>query len=208
MAGMAYTLYYSPGACSISPHVALREAGLAFDLVKVDLRAKKTASGDDYLAINPKGYVPALRLPDGQTLTEGAVMIQYIADQKPELELAPPAATWQRYRLQEWLVYIATELHKAMSPLYSPAASAEFKQALKDRLALRWGILAGGVRTQPWLMGERFTIADGYALYVLRAWTKTFKEDLSRWPELADYLARLHARPSVVAAVAAEGLEL
>lgn len=208
MAGMAYTLYYSPGACSISPHVALREAGLPFDLVKVDLRAKKTASGDDYLAINPKGYVPALRLPDGQTLTEGAVMIQYIADQKPELELAPPSGTWQRYRFQEWLVFVATELHKAMSPLYNPTASAEFKQSLKDRLALRWGILAGGVRKQPWLMGEHFTVADGYALYVLRAWTKTFKEDLSRWPELADYLARLHARPSVVAAVAAEGLEL
>lgn len=204
---MSHTLYFTPGACSLSPSIALREAGLAFDLVRVDLRAKKTANGDDYLAINPKGYVPALRLPDGQILTEGAVMVQYIADQKPEAQLAPPAGTMARYRLMEWLNFIATELHKGMSPLYNPAANEEFKKSLLDRLALRWGVLAQGVRTQAFLTGERFTVADGYACYVLRSWQRSVKQDLSRWPELVDYYARLVARPTVAAALAAENLE-
>jgi len=207
---MTYTLYYAPGACSLSPSIAMREAGIAFDLVRVDLRAKKLANGDDYLAVNPKGYVPALRLPDdagGQILTEGAVMVQYIADQKPEAQLAPPAGTMARYRLMEWLNFIATELHKGASPLYNPAANDDFKKSLKDRLALRWGVLAAAVRTTPYIMGERFTIADGYACYVLRSWQKSLKEDLAHWPELVDYYARLVARPSVAAALAAEGLE-
>src|SRR2546423_8762653 len=133
---MAYTLYYSPGACSISPNVALREAGIDFDLVKVDLRGKKLASGDDFHAVNPKGYVPALRLPDGQILTEGAVMVQYIADRAPEKQLAP-ASGMERYRLQEWLNFIATELHKGMSPLYNALANADYKEQLKQRLATR-----------------------------------------------------------------------
>ena len=207
MPGMTYTLYYAPGACSLSPSIALREAGLPFDLVRVDLRAKKTASGDDYLAIMPKGYVPALRLPDGQLLTEGAVMVQYIADQKPEAQLAPPAGTMARYRLMEWLNFIATELHKGMSPLYNPTANEEFKKSLKERLAGRWSVLASALRTTPYLMGDHFTVADGYACYVLRAWQRFLKEDLARWPELADYYARLVARPTVAAALAAEGLE-
>ena len=201
------TLYYAPGACSISPSIALREAQLPFDMVKVDLRAKKTAAGDDYLAINPKGYVPAVRLPDGTVLTEGVAIVQYIADQKPEAQLAPPYGGMARFRLMEWLNFISTELHKATSPLYNPAATDDFKKSLKDRLALRWGVLAEGVRRTPYLMGEHFTVADGYAFYVLRGWQRVFKEDLARWPELVDYYARLVARPSITAALAAEGLQ-
>jgi glutathione S-transferase len=203
---MTYTLYFSPGTCSLSPSIALREAGLPLELVKVDLRARKTANGDDYLAISPKGYVPALRLPDGQVLTEGAVMVQYIADQKPEAQLAPPYGTMARYRLMEWLNFIATELHKGMSPLYNPVANDELKQSLKDRLARRWGVLASALRTQPFVTGDRFTIADGYATYVLRAWQHSVKEDLARWPELVDYYQRMVARPTVAAALAAEGI--
>jgi glutathione S-transferase len=204
---MTFTLYYTPGACSLSPSIALREAGIAFDLVRVDLRAKKTANGDDFFAVNPKGYVPALRLPDGSVLTEGAAMVQYIADQKPESQLAPRAGTMERYRLIEWLNYIATELHKGVSPLYNAAANDEFKKSLKERLALRWSVLAAAVRTQPFLLGDRFTVADGYACYVLRGWQRSLKEDISRWPELVDYYQRLVARPAIAAALAAEGLE-
>jgi glutathione S-transferase len=202
---MTYTLYYSPGACSISPHAALREAGLPFELVRVDLRAKKTASGDDYLAINPKGYVPALRLPDGEMLTEAAVMLQYIADRVTTPVLAPSAGTMQRYRLQEWLNFIATELHKGMGPLYSPFANDEYKQALAERLALRWSRLADAVRERSFVMGE-LTIVDLYACYVLRAWQKTVKADFARWPELQTYYSRLVVLPSIAQALAAEGI--
>lgn len=204
---MSFTLYYAPGACSLSPSIAMREAGIEFDLVRVDLRAKKLPDGGDYLAVNPKGYVPALRLANGEILTEGAVMVQYIADQKPESGLAPKAGTMERYRLMECLNFIATELHKGMSPLYNPAANEEFKKALKERLALRWGVLASNVRGKQFVCGDHFTVADGYACYVLRAWQKSVKEDLARWPELVDYYARLVARPAVKAALAAEGLE-
>src|SRR5882724_4483485 len=159
---MTYTLFYSPGACSLAPHAALREAGLPFELVRVDLRAKKTASGDDYLAINPKGYVPALRLPDGQMLTEAAVMLQYIADRVTSPALAPPAGTMERYRVQEWLNFIATELHKGMGPMYSPDANDAYKQVIGERLGLRWSRLAEAVRERPFLMGE-LSIADLYA---------------------------------------------
>ena len=203
---MQHTLYYTPGACSISPHIALREAGLPFSLEKVDLRAKKLANGEDYLAVNPKGYVPALRLPDGSVLTEGAVMVQYIADKVPDKQLAPQSGM-ERYRLQEWLNFIATELHKGMSPLYNPVANAEYKDALKQRLATRWAYLASGIAQRPFVMGERFTICDGYAYYVMRAWQHSVKEDLARWPELVDYYARLAARPSIAASLEAEGLK-
>ncbi len=133
------TLYYAPGACSINPHIALREAGLPFQLVKVDLRAKTIEGGGSYLEVNPKGYVPALRLEDGQVLTENAVMAQYIADLAPAAKLAPPVGTMERLRLAEALVFIATELHKGMSPFYNPNATDELKASLKERLLLRWG---------------------------------------------------------------------
>ncbi len=203
---MSYTLYYSPGACSISPHVALRESGLPFRLEKVDLRAKKVGE-EDFLAINPKGYVPALRLPDGQVLTEGAVMVQYIADQAPEKQLAPPNGTMERYRLQEWLNFIATELHKGTSPFYNTLAGDDFKTSLKNRIATRWAFLASSIRRHEFLMGKSFTVADGYAFYVMRSWQHSVKEDLARWPELVDYYQRLAARPSIAASLELEGLK-
>jgi glutathione S-transferase len=201
-----YTLYYAPSACSLSPHIALREAGLPFHLEKVDLRAKKLANGGDWLAINPKGYVPALRLPDGEMLTEGAVMVQYIADHAPDRGLAPPNGTMERVRLQEMLHFIATELHKGMSPLYNALASDDYKHQVREKLAGRWGTLAAALRGKPFVMGDRFTIADGYAFYVLRSWQHHIKQDLARWPELVDYYARIAARPAVAAALEAEGI--
>ena len=204
---MNYTLYWAPNTCSLAPHIVLREAGLPFDLVRVDLRAKKLADGGDWLAINPKGYVPALRLPDGQILTENAVMLQYLADRVPEKSLAPPHGTMERVRLAEWLHFIATELHKGMSPLYNPAANDEFKKALKEgRLVGRWTTLAEGLGDKPYLTGD-FTIADAYAFYVMRAWQRAIKESLDRWPTLKAYYGRLVARPAVAAALEEAGLE-
>jgi len=203
---VTYTLYWAPNTCSLSPHITLREAGLPFDLVKVDLRAKKLADGGDWLAINPKGYVPALRIPTGEILTEGAVMVQYLADQVPGT-LAPRHGTMERVRLAEWLHFIATELHKGMSPLYNPAANDEFKQALKEkRLIGRWTTLAEGIGDKPYLTGA-FTIADAYAFYVLRAWQTSLKESLDRWPTLRAYYQRIADRPHVAAALEAEGIK-
>jgi len=201
------TLYYTPGACSLSPHIALREADLAFQLVRVDLRTKKLADGGDWLAINPKGYVPALRLPDGQVLTEGAVIVQYIADLRPDARLAPPAGTMERYRLQELLHFIATELHKGMSPLFSQVANDEYKAQLKERIAGRFAMLAAMVSDRPFLMGERFTVADGYAFYVARSWQHAQQQNLARWPTLVDYYQRIAARPAVAAALEVEGIQ-
>ena len=200
-----YTLYYTPNTCSLSPHIVLREAGIPFELVRVDLRAKQLADGGDWLAINPKGYVPAVKTPGGEVITEGAVIIRYLADQRPDAQLAPPAGTIARVRLDEWLHFIATELHKGMSPLYNPTANAEFKQNLKEqRLASRWAALADGIGDKPYLLGE-LTIADAYAFYVLRAWLRGQKESLERWPVLGTYYARVADRPAVAAALAAEG---
>jgi glutathione S-transferase len=199
-------LYFTPGACSLSPHIALIETGLEYELIQVDLRTKQTASGDNYLAICPKGYIPALQLDNGQMLTEGAIVIQYLADQVPEKELVPRQGSFERYRLQEKLHFLATELHKAMSPLYNPKASDEFKDSLKERLKLRLSVLAEDLGQQEFLAGNRFTVADGYAFYCLRAWQKHGQSDLATWPNLAAYFARLEARPSVKRALAEEGL--
>lgn len=201
-----YTLYYTPGACSLSPNIVLREAGLPFEPARVDLRTKQVAGGGDWLPINPKGYVPMLRLPDGQMLGEGAVMIQYLADQVPEKRLAPANGTFERVRMQELLHFIATELHKGMSPLYNALAGDAYKDQVKQRLGGKWALLAEQLRGKQYLFGDTFTIADAYAFYVLRAWLRAHKQDLARWPELADYYARLSTRPSVADALAAEGL--
>jgi glutathione S-transferase len=202
-----YTLYYAPSACSISPHIALRESGLPYQLEKVDLRAKKLANGGDWLAINPKGYVPALRLPNGEILTEGAVMVQYIADQAPASGLAPPNGTFERVRLQEWMNFIATELHKGISPFFNSLSGEDYRKSVEERLNNRWGTLAAGVHGKPFVMGDRFTVVDGYAFYVLRVWQHALKKDLARWPDLVDYYARLAVRPSVAAALDAEGIK-
>ncbi|OIQ80078.1 glutathione S-transferase GST-6.0 [mine drainage metagenome] len=198
-------LYHKPGACSLSPHIVLREAGLAFELERVDLASKKTGSGGDYFGVNPKGYVPALALDDGQLLTEGPAIVQYLADLVPEKRLAPPAGTMERVRLQEWLNFIATELHKGFSPLYNPRAPEEWKGVARELLAKRIALVAERLTGRDYLMGDAFTVADAYLFTVLN-WAAFAKVDLSPWPVLGAYQARVAARPAVRAALLAEGL--
>jgi glutathione S-transferase len=198
-------LYYAPGACSISPQIALREAGLPFELVRVDfMRGKSLPDGRAFTEVNPKGYVPALELPDGQILTEGAAMVQYIADLAPESRLAPPAGSFERVRLQEWLNFIATELHKASSVFFSRVPADEYKASVKERMAARLAFLEQSLGDKKYLFGDVFTIADGYALYALRVWRRIVKGELS--PRLAAYEAAIVERPSVKASLEAEGL--
>jgi glutathione S-transferase len=199
-------LFYTPGACSLSPHIALREAGLDFELEQVDLQTKKTKSGGDFLTINPKGYVPALVIGDGKLLTEGAIIVQYIADQKPETKLAPASGTWERVRLNEWLHFIATELHKAFGPINHPKSTDELKAPLKERLAGRFQVLAKGLGSQHYLLGDTFTVADGYAYYTLRNWRKIVGESLGDSSVLRAYFDRVQARPAVRKALEVEGL--
>ncbi|MCX5572148.1 MULTISPECIES: glutathione transferase GstA [Kaistia] len=196
-------LYYAPGACSLSPHIALREAGLPFTMEKVDLRAKTTESGADYKAINPRGYVPALQLDDGRVVAEGPVIVQMIADLAPGSTLAPALGTPERYQLMDWLAFIATELHKGFSPFFNPAVNDEAKQSFRQRLALRLDYLTKALGDKPYLMGDDFSAADGYLFTVLR-WAKGFKFELG--PTLDAYFDRVAARPAVKAALEAEGL--
>ncbi len=198
-------LYYSPGACSQSPHIVLRELGLPFELVKMDGKTHTLPDGTDYYALNPKGSVPALQLDDGQVLTEGAVIVQYLADQKPEAGLAPKNGTLERYRLQEWLNFIATDLHKQLSPLYSPTLNPEAREALKARFSQRLGIVANQLGKADYLMGAQLSVADVY-LFVILGWTKRLEIDLSKYPSLGQFQARMAGRPSVQAALKAEGL--
>ncbi|HUN45370.1 MAG TPA: glutathione transferase GstA [Stellaceae bacterium] len=199
-------LYFSPGACSLSPHIVLQEAGLAADLVQVDLKAKTTKTGGDFRSINPKGQVPTLELDDGDVLTEGPVIVQYIADRKPESKLAPAAGTKERYRLQEWLNYITSEMHKGFSPLFNPNAPDQWKQAVKDMLALRFDFLSKKLEGKPYLMGGTFTVADAY-LFTILSWGKYHNIDYAaKWPVLQAYLGRVAERPAVQAALKAEGL--
>lgn len=197
-------LYYSPGACSQAPHIALIETGLPFELVKVDLATKRLDSGEDYLGINPKGAVPALGLDDGGILTENAVVLQYIADRAPDARLVPPFGTIARYRLLEWLNYIATELHKGFAPLFHPAGSEADKAAARDSLTAKFDYVAAELGDGPFLTGADFTIADAYLFVVLR-WSRIFHIDLARWPALAAFVARVAERPAVQAALHAEG---
>ena len=198
-------LYFSPGACSLSPHIALREAGLSFEMVKVDLSTKQTADGTDFKTINPKGYVPVLQLDDGKVLTEGPAIVQYIADQVPASKLAPVAGTLERYRLMEWLNYITSEMHKSFSPLFNPQASDELKTLVRDALAQRFDYLSTQLQGKTYLMGETFTVADGY-LFTVLGWTVPTQIDLSKWPVLSAFVERIAARPAVRAAMQAEGL--
>jgi len=197
-------LFYMPGACSLAPHIALREAGLPVDLVQVD-RSKKTSAGEDYLAINVKGSVPALKLDDGQVLTEAAVIQQYIADKAPAKKLAPAAGTPERYRLQEWLNYIASEMHKGIGQLFNPAMPDDYKATVKKNLAARqFAYVDKALTGRDYLMGD-FTIADGYLFTVLN-WTNFHKIDLSAFPNITAFMKRVAARPAVQAAMSAEGL--
>lgn len=197
-------LYYAPGACSLSPHIALREAGIPFQLEKVDFATKKVASGADFNSINPKGYVPALELDNGQLLTEGPAIVQYVADLKPDSGLAPQAGTWERVRLQEALSFITSEIHKSFGPLFRKA-NAEWQQAAKENIAKRFDYVSKNLGSNDYLFGKQFTVADGY-LFVMLHWTKFVEFDLGKWPTLQNYAARVSARPKVQEALKAEGL--
>lgn len=198
-------LFYAPGACSLAPHIVAAEAGVNVGLVKVDLRSHKAEDGRDYYAVNPKGYVPALELDDGSILTEASVIAQYLADRNPGSGLAPAAGSIERYRLQEWLTFIGTEVHKAWGPLWNPACPADVRQATVDRLGGRFGYVVKQLQGKTFLMGNGFTIADAYLFTVLN-WASMTKVDLSGWPVLQDYAARVRARPKVQQALKEEGL--
>ncbi|MDU6924406.1 glutathione transferase GstA [Franconibacter helveticus 513] len=198
-------LFYKAGACSLSPHIVLRESGLDFTLVKVDLAAKKTESGDDYLAINPKGQVPALQLDDGSLLTEGVAIVQYLADKVPDRQLLAPAGSMTRYHTLEWLNYIATELHKGFSPLFRPDTPEAYKQTARGLLEKKLQYVNDELTDKQWLMGLRFSVADAYLFTVLR-WGKAIKLNFDGLDNIEHYLARMQARPAVAAALAAEGL--
>lgn len=198
-------LYFSPGACSLSPHIVLREAGLPFDLEQVDLKAKTTKAGADFTQINPKGQVPALKLDSGEVLTEGPAVVQYIADQKPASGLAPAAGSLDRYRVQEWLNFMTAEIYKGFSPLFRPNTPEDYKPIVKDALAAKFGILDKHLAGKSYLMGNQFTVADAYCFTVV-GWSKYHKIDLAAWPNLKAYMDRVAARPKVQEALKAEGL--
>lgn len=198
-------LYYSPGACSLSPHIVLAESGLAFELDKVDFTTMKSERGADFSKVNPKGYVPVIELDDGQVLTEGSAIVQYLADQVPQKKLAPPAGTMERYRLQEWLNFIATELHKGYSPLFNSKLPDDMRAKSVDRLGARIGIAAKQLEKSSYLIGNAFTVADAYLFTILR-WSPRVELDLSPWPVLSGYQKRIAERPAVHAALEAEEL--
>ena len=198
-------LYYSPGACSLSPHITACEAELPIDLVKVDLQSKLTETGEDYRTINPNGYVPLLILDDGNQLSEGPAIVQYLADQTPEKKLAPEAGTFERYKLQQWLNFISTEIHKSFSPLFNPAAPDAVKQIAIEMLTRRLDTVADQLSASIFLLGESFTVADAY-LFVTLSWGQYVDFDISRWPSLRRYVDRILERPAVQKAMREEGL--
>jgi glutathione S-transferase len=197
-------LYYSPGACSLSPHIALLEAGIAHDLMKVDLKAKKLEDGGDFLTLNPKGQVPVLVLDNGEQLTEGPVIVQAIADKAAGKKLAPAAGSTERYHLQEWLNFVTSELHKNFSPLFQPALNDEAKAFFRKRLLDKFKYVDEKLAGKNYLMGD-FSVADGY-LYVMLRWADALKLDLASLKSLTAYKERMAARPSVKEALKSEGL--
>jgi glutathione S-transferase len=198
-------LYYSPGACSLSPHIALLEAGLPYDLVKVDLRTKKLENGDDFLKVNPKGQVPALALDSGELVTEGPVIAQMVADKVPSKNLAPARDSAERYKLLGWLNFITSEIHKNIGPLFSPLLSDEAKGVFKDRAIGKFKYVDSQLAGHEYLMGKQFTVADGY-LFVMLRWAEAMKFDLSGLSNLMAYKDRVAARPKVQEALKKEGL--
>lgn len=198
-------LYYWPGACSLSPHIVSREAGIELQLAELDRSERKTANGTVLSSVNPKNQVPVLEMDNGQNLTEGAVIVQYLADQKPASGLLPPPGTIDRYRVQEWLNYVASELHKTFSPLFRPTTPEEFKTISKKFLGQRFDWIDKQLAGKNYLMGDRFTVADAYLFTVLR-WSPRVGIDLGKWPDIVAYLERVAARPKVQEALKAEGL--
>ena len=198
-------LYYAPGACSMAPHIALVEAGLKVDLEKVDLGTHKTASGEDYTKINPKGYVPALQLDNGEMLTEVGVLLQYIADQKPDAGLAPKVGTMERYHLMEWLNFVSTEVHKQFGPMFNPKITAEHKTNQLNLLNRRFDYLSQQLTGKQYLMGAKFSVVDAYLFTVLN-WSNFLNIDMAKWPVLKDYMARVAGRTAVKDTLKAEGL--
>ena len=198
-------LYFAPGACSLASHITAREAGLSIDLKRADTKTKKLEDGSDYFAVNPKGAVPALKLDNGQVLTEGVAIMQYLADQKPESNLAPKNGTFERYRVQEWLNYITSEVHKGFSPLWNPAADPAVKAYALDGLKKKFDWLNIQLAGKKYLTGDTFTVADAY-LFTVVNWTNFLGIDLGPWPVLKEFQARVAARPKVQEAMAAEGL--
>lgn len=198
-------LYYAPAACSLASHITLLEAGLKFTAIKVDLRSKTLADGSDYSLINAQGYVPALQLKNGEVLTEGPAILQYIADQAPASNLAPANGSFARYKVQSWLNFIATELHKNFTPLFDPTAAEATKSAAQQKLAQRLTQLDQQLAALQYLVGDYFTIADAY-LFTVAGWARFVKFDLTPYPNLLNFVARCNQRPAVQAALAAEGL--
>lgn len=198
-------LYYSPGACSLAAHIALYETGLPFEIDRLIKTTKMTVGGEDFMQINPKGYVPTIRLDDGNVLTECAVVLQYIADQKPGSGLAPQYGTMERYHLQEWLTFIGTELHKSFGPMFSKDASEEVKSYARNMLGKRLVHVEARLANKPCLMGDHFSVADAY-LFVVMSWSKHVGFDLASFPRIKEFMARVAARPAVQAAMKAEGL--
>jgi len=198
-------LFIKPGACSLSPHIILRESGLDFSVTRVDLASKRTEHGEDYLTINPKGQVPALLLDDGTLLTEGVVINQYIADQVADHELLPAFGSLSRYHALEWLNYIATELHKGFSPLFNPATPEDFKRVVRSQLEKKFAYVNAALAGKSWLLGSRFSIADAYLFTVLR-WAYGLGLDMSNLPHIDAFMQKMKERPAVAAALEAEGL--
>ena len=198
-------LYYSAGACSLSPHIVLEESGLAYTAVSAPTKTHKLDDGTDYYSINPLGYVPLLELDDGRRLHEGPAIVQYIADQAPESKLAPANGSFERYKLQEWLTFIGTELHKGFSPLFNPTTPAEYKPSCLERLSSRLQWVEGELAGKQYLMGDSFTVADAY-LFTVTNWAPYVALDISGYPNLLAYRARVAARPAVIRAMTAEGL--
>jgi glutathione S-transferase len=198
-------LYFSPGACSLAPHIVLHEAGLAFQAAKTNTRERSTSDGSDFLRVNPKGYVPALLLDNGESLTECPAILQYLADLRPESGLLPPARSMDYYRVLEWVAFVATELHKGFGPIFRPGTPDDLKASTRERVAGRLDHSSRQLDGRDFAVGTQFTIADAY-LYVVLGWMKPAGLDRERWPVLRDYHARIGARPAVKAARQAEGL--
>jgi glutathione S-transferase len=198
-------LYYLAGACSMAANIALREAGLKFELVKVDRQTRRAADGLDFNEVNSKGYVPALTLDSGETLTENVAVLQYIADRNPAAKLAPAAGTLERYRLVEWLAFINSEIHKSFGPLFRKDAPDDTKNYARQNIATRAGWLNSNLGSRSFLLGEQFTVADAY-LFVVLGWGARVGIDLGQWPQVQRLVARVGARPHVIEALKSEGL--